>query len=125
MMTAVSGSGLLSHPLCRIGGVVNGLRAVREAMAEYAANFDAGAVAVVDLRKLVEDAAAVEKMAAAVKAAAAVCYADTEIWRRDGDRSAAHQLARLTGAGVGAAIDTLETARRLEDLPVVASAALA
>src|SRR5205814_7613790 len=91
----------------------------------YAAGFDADAVPVIELRKLVDDAAAIEKMAATVKALAAVRYADSETWRRDGDRSAAHHLARITGVGVGAAIDTLETARRLEDLPVAAAAALA
>ena len=75
--------------------------------------------------KVLEDAAAIEKMAAADKAFTAARYADTEIWRRDGDRSAAHQLARITGVGVGAAIDTLETARRLYNLPVPSREALA
>src|SRR4051812_17115642 len=98
---------LLSHLFCTIGAVMKGLREMREAMAEYAAGFDADSVPIVELRKLVEDAAAIEKMAAAVKTLAAAPYVETETWRRDGDRSAAHHLARITGVGVGAAIDTL------------------
>ena len=92
-------------------------------MAKYAAGFDADLVETVFLEQAVQAAAEIEKMAAAVKAELAVRLADTERWRRDGDRSAAHQLARLTGSGVGSAIDTLETARRLQALPATAQAA--
>ncbi len=49
--------------------------------------------------------------------------ADTDLWRRDGDRSAAHHLARTTGTTVGAAADALAVGRRLDQLPDTAAAA--
>ena len=42
---------------------------------------------------------------------------------RDGDRSAAHHLARTTGTTVGDAADAIGAARRLEQLPEAAAAA--
>jgi hypothetical protein len=42
--------------------------------------------------------------------------AETQVWASEGDRSAAHWLARTTGSTVGAAVATVETARRLEEL---------
>ena len=42
---------------------------------------------------------------------------ESNVWRHDGDRSAAHFLAHKTGTTVGQAISTLEVAHRLEDLP--------
>src|SRR5437764_2165043 len=92
-------------------------------MAECAAAFDPALIDMLDITRVVEDAAAIEKMAAAMKAQAAAKLADTELWRRDGDRSPAHHLARMTGTSVGSAGDTLETARRLAELPAVAEAA--
>jgi Domain of unknown function (DUF222) len=44
------------------------------------------------------------------------------VWKRDGHRSAAHWLASATGTSVGAAMRSLETARRLEELPETADA---
>jgi hypothetical protein len=99
------------------------LSELRNAMSVYATRFDPGIVAVVDAARVVEDAAAIEKMAAAVKSLAAARVAETELWKRDGDRSPAHQLARTTGTSVGAARDALEAARRLQDLPATEAAA--
>jgi len=39
------------------------------------------------------------------------------VWKRDRHRSAAHWYASATGTSVGAAMRSLETARRLEELP--------
>jgi hypothetical protein len=44
------------------------------------------------------------------------------VWKRDRHRSAAHWLASATGTSVGAAMRSLETARRLEELPETADA---
>ncbi|HEX3393286.1 MAG TPA: hypothetical protein VHS52_02055, partial [Acidimicrobiales bacterium] len=63
-------------------------------MGRYAAGFDPSLVSAGDAARVLDQAAAIEKMAAVVKALAAVRVADTEVWRRDGDRSAAHHLAR-------------------------------
>ncbi len=66
--------------------------------------------------------AEVERLAAAGKALVAVRAAETNQWRRDGDRSPEHWLARETGTTVGAAREALDTARRLCDLPATDAA---
>jgi hypothetical protein len=66
---------------------------------------------------LVEWFATVERLAAAGKAKVAARAVATNQWRRSGDRSPEHWLARLSGTTVGAAKDVLDTARRLEQLP--------
>jgi len=45
------------------------------------------------------------------------------VWKQGGERSAAHELARTTGTSVGQAKETLETGRRLQELPATADAA--
>ena len=92
-------------------------------MKRYATRFEPAVVSARDAARVVEDAAAIEKMAATVKSLAAARVAETGVWKEDGDRSAAHALARETGTTVGQAKDALETARRLEDLPATADAA--
>ncbi len=92
-------------------------------MSEYSARFDTALVSATDAARVVEDASAIEKMAATVKSFAAARVAETDLWKRDGDRSAAHQLARTTGTTVGQAKEALESARRLQDLPATADAA--
>jgi hypothetical protein len=99
------------------------LSELRSAISKYAARFDPALVSGEDAARVVEDAATIEKMAAAVKSLAAARIAETEIWKRDGDRSAAHQLARTTGTTVRQAQETLAAARRLEELPDTAEAA--
>jgi len=99
------------------------LSEVRSAMSAYAARFDAARVAASDAARVVDDAAAIKNMAATVEALAAARVAETTLWKRDGDLSAAHHLARTTGTPVGQARDALEFARRLPRLPVVEGAA--
>jgi len=94
------------------------LSELRHAMREFASRFDAALVSARDAERVVDDvvddAAAIEKMAATVKSMAAARVADAGLWKERGDRSAAHDLARRTGSSVGQAKDALETARRLE-----------
>jgi Domain of unknown function (DUF222) len=99
------------------------LSELRNAMSEYATRFDPARVSAHDAARVVEDAAAIKNMAATVEALAAARVAATELWKRDGDRSAAHQLARTTGTTIGQARETLQAARRLEDLPATEAAA--
>jgi Domain of unknown function (DUF222) len=54
---------------------------------------------------------------------AAARIAETEVWKGDGDRSPAHQLARRTGTSVGQAMHAIETGRRLRDLSATSAAA--
>jgi hypothetical protein len=57
-----------------------------------------------------------ERVCGAMKALMARRVDETGVWRKDGHRSAAHWVADATGATVGAATRTLETARALDHL---------
>jgi Domain of unknown function (DUF222) len=100
------------------------LSELRRAMHSYATRFDADVISARDAALVVEDATAIENMAASVKALAAARVAETELWKKNGDRSAAHHLARTTGVSVGRAHETLTTARRLRQLPATSAEAL-
>jgi Domain of unknown function (DUF222)/HNH endonuclease len=65
---------------------------------------------------LFEDAARAERLCAAIKSRLARRVEETRVWRESGHRSAAHWVAEATGATVGAASRTLETARALDAL---------
>lgn len=95
---------------------------LREAITAYAGSFDAALFSADDARRIVDDAAAVENIAASVKAMAAARVAETELWRREGDRSPAHHLARRTGTSVSRAREALDTAARLGSLPALDAA---
>ena len=63
-----------------------------------------------------------ERLAAAGKALAARRVEETRVWQRRGVRSAAHLVASMCGSSVRSAVETLETARRLDELPATAEA---
>jgi hypothetical protein len=63
-----------------------------------------------------------ERVLAAVRTLAARRLEVTKTWQRDGHRTAAEWMATKTGTSVGHAIGVLETARRLEDLPLTREA---
>ncbi len=92
-------------------------------MSEFASRFDVALVSARDAERVLDDAAAIEKMAATVKSLAAARVAETDVWRAHGDRSAAHDLARRTGSTVGHAKEALETGRKLQGLSATADAA--
>jgi hypothetical protein len=94
-----------------------------EATREYVAGFDPAVSSGMDAVGVMRDAAAMKNMWATVEASAASWVADSGVWRREGDRSAAHHLARVSGTSVGGAVEAIETARRLESLPKVAAEA--
>ncbi len=100
-----------------------GIAELRESLGEYAAGFDAAVLSAAQAAEVVEQASRIEKMAATVKGLAAARVAECGSWRREGDRSAAHPLARRTGTSVVQAAAAIETARRLESLPETAAAA--
>jgi 5-methylcytosine-specific restriction endonuclease McrA len=70
-----------------------------------------------DAARLLEAFVAIEKLAAAGKLLAARRVESSNVWRKDGHRSAADMMARQTGTGLGSAINTLQTARQLGSLP--------
>src|SRR6478672_1278580 len=90
---------------------------------EVAQGFDASMLEGHDAQHVMEVAAVAERTLAHVKALAAKRVQDTYAFRRDGYKSAAHQLARTSGVTVAAARDAIETVEKLEKLPVVSAAA--
>ena len=101
------------------------LAELRQAMAAYAAGFDAGLLTGDDAARARDHAAAIEHVAATLKALAAARVAEGPRWRDGGGRSAAHELAAATGTSVNDARDTLELGRRLAEQPEVSAAARA
>ncbi len=101
------------------------LAELRDAIGRYAAAFDASLLSGEQAGVAVIEAAAIERMAATVKGLAAARAADGGEWKRAGERSPAHHLARSTGTSVGQASETIATARRLGKLPAVDAAARA
>ena len=115
----------MSHPHAIIEAMVGvaAVMEVRDQVAALAAGFDPALLSVADAERVVEAMARVENMAATVRALAARRVAETEHWRRRGDRSPAHNLARLSGSSVGNAQKALDTAGALGELPRLAEAA--
>ena len=98
---------------------------LRDGLRRYAGGFEATLLSGADAEAVVQLAATIEGVAATVKALAAARVAGSGGWKARGERSAAHHVARTTGTSVAQAVETIETGRRLEQLPVVAAAARA
>ncbi|MGI8796525.1 MAG: DUF222 domain-containing protein [Acidimicrobiia bacterium] len=75
-----------------------------------------------DAARIRDEASAIKTMAAAIEARAAARVAETSVWRRSGQRSAAHELAAAAGTSVAHARDAIETGQRLQELPATADA---
>jgi hypothetical protein len=93
---------------------------LEQALKGYAAGFDAAVLWGDQAAWATRAAACIEKVAASLKGMSARRAADAGVWK---GRSAAAELAKVTGRSVSAAAETLETAHRLESLPVAAAAA--
>src|SRR3954466_9869329 len=72
--------------------------------------------------EVLADAAAMINTLSSIKVRAALRLEQTQMFRRDGHPSAAHQLAHATGSSVGKAKSELEAGKRLEALPATAQA---
>ena len=99
------------------------MRSIRESVGSFTGSFDAALVSAADAQRIVDDAVSTRNMLYTVIAMAARRVSETELWRREGDASAAHQLARKAGTTVGRARQALETAGHLGGLPSVEAAA--
>jgi hypothetical protein len=78
--------------------------------------FEAGTLDVAGAKRATDLFTRAERLCVAGKLAAARRVDQAVVWKRDRHRSGAHWLAAATGVSVGAAMRSLETARRLEDL---------
>jgi hypothetical protein len=95
---------------------------LRRAMGEYARSFDPSRVSARDAARLRDVASAIKHMAASLEAQAAARVAETSVWKKSGERSAAHELAAASGTSLARARETLDTGRRLGELPATAEA---
>jgi hypothetical protein len=100
------------------GGLVGTVSALREIVAGFEPGCLDGEAAVAALELFGE----IERLAAAGKALAAHRIEETRVWQSRGVRSAAHLVAATCGSSVRSAVETLETARRLDELPATAEA---
>ncbi|HXX89762.1 MAG TPA: hypothetical protein VEI83_06030 [Acidimicrobiales bacterium] len=75
-----------------------------------------------DADRLLDAFVALERAAVAGKLLCAAKAAESHAWRQEGHRDAASWLAETMGTGVGSALSTLATARRLQELPVLSDA---
>jgi len=96
---------------------------LRAAVARYAETFDPNLVDADRAAELVSEWAAIEHIAAIVKALAAARVADTSTWKKSGSPSAADWFARTTGTTAARAREQLATATRLRELDATAAAA--
>jgi hypothetical protein len=99
------------------------LAEIRAGVAAFASSFDAALISPADAERVVRDAAAIENMAATIKALAAARAAKGGEWRRNGAKSPAHDLARKTGTTVAKAKEALDTGEKLAELPALDAAA--
>ncbi len=75
-----------------------------------------------DALALWEELDAVERLAASAKTLLAARVAEAATWKAAGFRSAAEQLAAVSGSSVSAARNVLETSEQVEELPATAAA---
>jgi hypothetical protein len=110
-------SAFLTHPLFRIELMFDQVTRARELLKKAVADLDPEVLDASAAKGLVTEFAEIERVAAAGKALAARRVASSGAWRKDGDRSPAHWMARTTKTPVGAAAGVLEAAARLKELP--------
>ncbi len=93
------------------------VQCLRDDLRAVVSNLDPDRVGGSDAAALLTCFAEVEKLAAGGRILVARRVEVSNVWQRTGHRSAAAHIAQATGTGLGPAIDTLETARRLPSLP--------
>jgi hypothetical protein len=95
---------------------------VTNSLRKFVTGFEPGRFSGDQAATLVRKLAEVERLAAAGKALAAARVDESNRWRRDGHRSAAHWMAAQTGSSVRGAIEAIDTAKRVTKLPHVEDA---
>jgi hypothetical protein len=98
------------------------LRTLASSGAALAKSFDLGDVGVVEALPAWKAADRLERAAAAIKTMLAAKVEEAAAWKQSGYRSAAEQLARLGGTTVSVARQSLETSKKLAELPTTQGA---
>ena len=97
---------------------------MRKSIQEFAAGFDARLLSTSDAGEVVRVCSRIQASVESVKALAAARVAEGNSWQVEGYRSAADQLARVSGVSPSSATRTLQTGKRLASQPEVSKAAL-
>jgi hypothetical protein len=92
------------------------VKAQEAALAALCAALDPDAIPLPDVPDVWASLAAMERLVAGAKVRLARRVEESRTWKREGERSAAHWLARRAGTSVTEAQGTLETSKRLEQL---------
>jgi len=103
-------------------GVESPLGDLLESVRSVVNGIDVDGLEVPEAARLVEECAEVERLVAALRVVVAATLETKAVWRREGYRSVAAWMAAKTGTAVGPAIATLEMAKLLQDLPILAAA---
>jgi hypothetical protein len=93
------------------------VRAQETALRELCAALDPDSIPLSDAPAVVASLAVIERLAAGARTRLARRVEESNVWRREGDRSPAHWLARTAGTSLGQARGTLDTSKRLVALP--------
>jgi hypothetical protein len=101
------------------------LTEIREAIGRFAKCFDARLLPAPDAARVVDEAAAIERMIGAVKVLAAARVDEAKGWGEAPHRSPAEALSHRTGVSKGEAKDILDAGKRLTQQSELADAALA
>ena len=103
-------------------GILAELGNIEAALAAVVDGSDPDVVSGEDAARVVEAFTRAERLVVAGRTRFARRAAEARVWVRDGERSAAHWLARRSGTTVGQAAAVLETAERLDELPATDAA---
>lgn len=107
----------MSQALARVEHMFENVDLAIKALAEAVTELDPDVLEGRSAMAFVDRFGEAERIAAAGKALAAKRTAESGAWRASGERSAAHWMAATTGTSVGQAVNVIETASRLSDLP--------
>jgi hypothetical protein len=91
-------------------------------MARWVADLEPGVYSGADALGLLDVVSGMKRLAAAAETLLAQRVAESDAWKGEADRSAAHWLARRIGTSVAEAKAKLDTAERLAELPTTAEA---
>src|SRR5262245_36441693 len=98
------------------------VRQAEALLAEAAAEYEPGLHDLAGSKEIVDIGTRCGRFSSSLVARAARRVEQAVTWKRSPHRNAAEWLSKATGVSVGAATRSLETARRLEDLPETADA---
>jgi hypothetical protein len=96
---------------------LNLLERVADQLRKGLADYDRERLNGADAARMLAGFAEIEKLAAGGKLLSARRVESSNVWRREGHRSAAAHVAQATGSGLGPAINALKAARNLGSLP--------